>query len=175
MEELLTGLGWTLNADKTRIVDAAEGFDFLGMPLRRKPLRSNPKRLFCSRWPSTRARHSIREKIREAIGYDDLYSLEEKRRAINPLLRGWGQYFSPSNAHRHLKKIDSYVYTKLVNFLRRKHKRRGKGCRAFPPQDDDIDTQLRRLLLDGLPPNPITAYSIQSLYADQVHNHTGSF
>jgi hypothetical protein len=25
------------------------------------------------------------------------------------------------------------VYTKLVNFLRRKHKRRGKGFRAFPP------------------------------------------
>ena len=133
MEELLTGLGLTLNADKTRIVDAAEGFDFLGMHFRLKPLRSNPKRLFCYRWPSTRAMHSIREKIRDAIGYDDLYSLEEKIRAINPLLRGWGQYFCHSNAHRHFKKIDSYVYTKLVNLLRRKHNRRGKGFRAFPP------------------------------------------
>jgi len=133
MEGLLTGLGLTLNAAKTHIVDAAEGFDFLGMHFRLKPLRSNPKRLFCYRWPSTRAMHSIRAKIRDAIGYDDLYSLEDKIRAINPLLRGWGQYFRHGNAHRHFKKIDSYVYTKLVNFLRRKHKRRGKGFRAFPP------------------------------------------
>jgi RNA-directed DNA polymerase len=107
MEKLLTGLGLTLNADKTRIVDAAEGFDFLGMHFRLKPLRSNPKRLFCYRWPSTRAMHSIRAKIRDAVGYDDLYSLEEKIRAINPLLRGWGQYFRHGNAHRHFKKIDS--------------------------------------------------------------------
>jgi hypothetical protein len=77
--------------------------------------------------------HSVRAKIRDAIGYDDLYSLEEKMRAINPLLQGWGQYFRQSNAHRHFKKIDAYVYIKLVNFLRRKHKRRGKGFRAFPP------------------------------------------
>lgn len=33
----------------------------------------------------------------------------------------------------HRKKVDSYVYAKLVNFLRRKHKRRGKGYREFPP------------------------------------------
>jgi hypothetical protein len=48
-------------------------------------------------------------------------------------LRGWGQYFRVSNAHRHFKKVDSYVHTKLVNFVRRKHKRRGKGYREFPP------------------------------------------
>jgi RNA-directed DNA polymerase len=109
MEGLLTGLGLTLNADKTRMVDAAEGFEFLGMHFRLKPRRSNPKRLFCYRWPSTRAMHSIRVKSRDAIGYDDLYSLEEKMRAINPLLRGWGQYLRHGNAHRHFKQIASYV------------------------------------------------------------------
>jgi RNA-directed DNA polymerase len=62
----------------------------------------------------------------------NLSSLQEKIRAINPILRGWGQYFRISNAHRHFKKIDSYVHTKLVNFLRRKHKRRGRGFRDCP-------------------------------------------
>jgi Protein of unknown function (DUF3141)/Group II intron, maturase-specific domain len=56
----------------------------------------------------------------------------DKIRALNPILRGWGQYFRIGNAHRHFKKVDSYVYTKLVNFLRRKHKRRGKGFAAAP-------------------------------------------
>jgi len=132
MADIIQRLGMTLHPEKTRIVDAAEGFDFLGMHFRLKPMRSNPKRLFCYRWPSTKAMQSIRNKIRDAIGYDDIYSLEEKTRAINPILRGWGQYFRASNAHRHFKKVDSYVHTKLVNFLRRKHKRRGKGWREYP-------------------------------------------
>lgn len=133
MERIITSLGLTLNAEKTRMVDAAEGFDFLGMHFRLKSMRSHPTRRFCYRWPSTKAMHSIRHKIRDAMGHDDLYSLDEKIRALNPILRGWGQYFRISNAHRHFKKVDSYVYTKLVNFLRRKHKRRGQGFRAFPP------------------------------------------
>ncbi len=133
LEGIITGLKLSLNAEKTRVVDAVAGFDFLGMHFRLKPMRSNPKRLFCYRWPSTKAMQGIRNKLRDAIGYDDIYSLEEKIRAINPIIRGWGQYFRASNAHRHFKKVDSYVYTKLVNFLRRKHKRRGKGYREFPP------------------------------------------
>ncbi len=133
MEKIVHGLGLSLNAEKTRIVDAAEGFDFLGMHFRLKPLRSNPRRLYCYRWPATKAMQSVRQKVRDAIGYDDIYSLDEKIRALNPILRGWGQYFRIGNASRHFKKVDSYVYTKLVNFLRRKHKRRGKGFREFPP------------------------------------------
>ena len=133
MEKIVHGLGLSLNAEKTRMVDAADGFDFLGMHFRLKRNRSNPKRLYCYRWPATRAMQSVRQKVRDAVGYDDIYSLADKIRAVNPILRGWGQYFRIGNAHRHFKKVDSYVYTKLVNFLRRKHKRRGKGFRAFPP------------------------------------------
>jgi RNA-directed DNA polymerase len=69
MERIITGLGLTLNAEKTRIVDAAEGFAFLGMHFRLKPMRSNPKRLLCYRWPSTQVMQSVRHKIREAIGH----------------------------------------------------------------------------------------------------------
>jgi len=133
MERSMTGLGLTLHAEKTRIVEAAEGFDFLGMHFRLKPRRSNPQRRFCYRWPSPKAMHSIRHKIREALGHDDLYSRDDKIRALNPILRGWGQYVRIGNAHRHFKKIDSDVHTKLVTFLRRKHKRRGQGFRESPP------------------------------------------
>jgi RNA-directed DNA polymerase len=133
LERIITGLGVTLNAEKTRIVDAAEGVDCLGMHCRLKPMQRNPTRRCCYRWPSTKARQRIRQKIRDAIGHDDLYRLDDKIRAINPIRRGWGAYFRLSNAHRHVKKIDAYVYWKLVHFVRRTHKRRGKGFREFPP------------------------------------------
>ncbi len=125
--------GLSLNEEKTRVVDAKDGFDFLGVHFRLRPMRSNPRRLFCYRWPATKAMQSVRQKVRDAVGYDDRYSLDDKIRVLNPILRGWGQYFRIGNAHRHFKKVDSYVYTKLTNFLRRKHKRRGKGHREFPP------------------------------------------
>jgi len=132
MERIIIGLGLSLNAEKTRVVDAAEGFDFLGMHFRLKPKRSNPKRLFCYRWPSTKAMQGIRRKIRDAIGHESLSSLKEKIRVINPILRGWGQYFRIGNAYWHFKKVDTYVYVKLVDFLRQKHKRRDRGYRKFP-------------------------------------------
>jgi Group II intron, maturase-specific domain len=67
------------------------GFDFLGMHFRLKPSRRNPRRLFCYRWPATKAMQSVRQKVRDAIGYDDIYNLDDKIRALNPILRGWGQ------------------------------------------------------------------------------------
>jgi hypothetical protein len=112
-------LGLSLNGEKTRIVDATDGFDFLGMHFRLKPSRRNPRRRYCYRWPSTKAMQSVRRKVRDAVGYDDIHSLDEKIRALNPIVRGWGQYFRIGNAYRHFKKVDSYVHTKLVNFLRR--------------------------------------------------------
>jgi group II intron reverse transcriptase/maturase len=68
LEDIIGRLGLTLSADKTRIVDAADGFDFLGMHFRLMPMRSNPKRRFCYRWPSTKAMRSIRHKVRDAVG-----------------------------------------------------------------------------------------------------------
>lgn len=133
MEKIVHDLGLSLNEEKTRVVDAKDGFDFLGMHFRLRPMRSNPRRLFCYRWPATKAMQSVRQKVRDAVGYDDRYSLDDKIRVLNPILRGWGRYFRIGNAHRHFQKVDSYVYTKLTNFLRRKHKRRGKGHREFPP------------------------------------------
>jgi RNA-directed DNA polymerase len=90
LEGMIVGLGLSLKAEKTRVVDAAAGFDFLGMHFRLKPLRSNPKRLCCYGWPSQKAMQSVRSKLRDAIGYDDIASLAEKIRAINPIIRGWG-------------------------------------------------------------------------------------
>src|SRR5215470_10084483 len=133
METALTNLGLTLSAEKTRVVDATQGVNFLGMHFRLKPQRNNPKRLFCYHWPSAKAMQSVREKIRTALGRDDRLSLDDKIRVLNPILRGWGQYFRYSNAQRHFEKIDAYVHRKLVNFLCRKHKRRTKGYRAYPP------------------------------------------
>lgn len=135
MRELVKWLEWhglRINPEKSRVVHAQKGFDFLGQHFRLKPSRKWKNWLFCYRWPTKEAVKAVKAKIREAIGWDDIYDLKTKIDVINPILRGWCQYHRYSNAHKHFKAVDSYVYTKLVGFMRRKYRWRGSGYRKAP-------------------------------------------
>lgn len=133
MERIIPGLGLTLTAEQRRIVDAAEGLDCLGRHCRLQPMPRHPTRRVCDRGPSTTAMQRSRQTIREAMGHEDLDSLDDTIRAINPLLRGWGASRRISNAPRPFQTIDSSVSWQLVHLVRRQHTRRGKGVRECPP------------------------------------------
>ncbi|MEW5884987.1 MAG: group II intron reverse transcriptase/maturase [Armatimonadota bacterium] len=132
LRQFLGRLRLVVNEEKTRVVDAREGFDFLGVHFRKQPTRRDPTRSFCYAWPSRRSMQRIRDRVREAIGRDDRPGLEEKIRRLNPLLRGWGAYFRWLNASLHFRKVDSYVERKLRRWLRRKHKRIGRAFWSTP-------------------------------------------
>lgn len=136
MERLNEWIQWhglKINPQKSKVIKAQKGFDFLGQHFRLKPSRKWKNWLFCYRWPSKKAVLMIKDKIRNAIGWDDIYDLKTKIDVATPILRGWCNYHQYSNAHKHFKTVDSYVYTKLVSFMRRKHKWRGSGYRKAPP------------------------------------------
>jgi RNA-directed DNA polymerase len=59
-------LGLALNKTRTRVVDAREGFDFLGMRFAYK--RSRQGKMNCYKWPTPQAVSRIKEKVRRAIG-----------------------------------------------------------------------------------------------------------
>jgi len=132
LTEIIKWHGLKINTEKSQVVHARNGFDFLGQHFRLKPSRKWKGWLFCYRWPSRKAVKSIKEKIRNAIGQDDIYSLQTKLDVLNPILRGWCEYHRYSNAHKHFKAVDSFVYFKLVSFIRRKHRWRGSGYRKAP-------------------------------------------
>lgn len=88
--------------------------------------------LFCYRGTSKKTVKSIKEKIKNAIGIDDMYSLWTKLDIANLILRGWCESHRYSNAHKHFKAVDAYIYTKLVSFIRTKHCWRGSGYRKAP-------------------------------------------
>jgi RNA-directed DNA polymerase len=39
---------------------------------------------------------------------------------LNPVLRGWGNYFRTGNAHQQVNQIDSYVYHRLADWMDRR-------------------------------------------------------
>lgn len=119
-------LGLTLHPAKTRLVDLRHGkesFVFLGCTIRKKrSIQRNPRWHFVQRWPSPKATKKLRERVRELTG--KRHSGKDVKQIIaelNPVLRGWGNYFQTGNADREFNKMDAFV----VQSLRRWQYRRG--------------------------------------------------
>jgi hypothetical protein len=127
----LAPLGLQLNPEKTSIVDltrGAEGFDFLGFHLRKVECWKRKGRWYLQRWPSARAMSSIRAKVRAGtsrrlVGIEMTTVVEY----LNPVLRGWGNYFRHGNSARKFSQIDSYVHERLAILASDNHGRRGRN------------------------------------------------
>ena len=137
VREILAGLGLELHPDKTRIVDlreGREGFDFLGCHFRarmsgRQWEQRRVRRYYLHRWPSQKAMKRLREKVkartgRHRAGVRDVRTVIEE---LNPILRGWGNYFRTGNAAIKFGQVDDYVVRKLRTLL---IKKRGRNLRA---------------------------------------------
>jgi RNA-directed DNA polymerase len=137
VRDVLARLGLKLHPDKTRKVDLSwgkEGFDFLGCHLRKRLsgsiwVRERRRLYFLQRWPSQRSMKRIRGRVKELTGHNrngvkDVRVLIDD---LNPVLRGWGNYFKSGNGAIKFKQVDRYVWRRLHRFM---VKRKGRNLRA---------------------------------------------
>jgi group II intron reverse transcriptase/maturase len=134
---ILEAMGLGLHPDKTRIVELAvrgEGLDFLGCHLR--IVRSHFKgKTYLFRWPRAKAMTALRERIRNVTNWRRWGRMRDIREVIeelNPILRGWGNYFRTGNASRHFHDIDRYVTDRLHRLLRRRRCHQGRRRKKRP-------------------------------------------
>jgi RNA-directed DNA polymerase len=132
---ILARLGLELHPEKTRRVDLSrglQGFDFLGCHLRKRmsgPIwaRSRRRVYFLQREPSQRSMKRVRQRVKEIARnsrrHTDLRTLIGE---LNPVLRGWGNYFCTGNAARRFLAVDEYVADRLRTLL---VKRKGRNLR----------------------------------------------
>ena len=119
-----------LHPDKTRMVDLREGtdgFDFLGFHVRL--VRSwRYQRWYCQRWPSRRAMSAIRAKVKgiTAPRARLRWPIHEIVSELNPVIRGWGQFFRVGNSARKFTQVDSYVHERLALFDSKKRRKSGR-------------------------------------------------
>jgi RNA-directed DNA polymerase len=129
--EVLAGLGLELHPEKTRLVDlrdGREGFDFLGCHFRARVsgrlLERGVRRYYLQRWPSQRAMKRIRARIKALTGKGRAgMDIRDVIAAINPALRGWGNYFRTGNAAQKFTQIDRYVIDRLRGLMVKRHGR----------------------------------------------------
>ena len=131
LKAFLARLRLTLSAEKSRVVEAERGFDFLGVRLVRKPTRRDRSRKFCYGFPSPQAMKRVRHKGREAVGRDYRRALEEQLALLNPVLRGWAKYFNWLNSAQHLHEVERSVIQRLNRWRRRKQGRVHRSYRKL--------------------------------------------
>ena len=95
-------------------------FTFLGYCFRPRMARNRHGEIFTSFLPavSPQALKRMREKIRQMF-----VPLEEIARRLNPILRGWIQYYGRFYPTELCAKLFSYLNQELSAWLRKKHQR----------------------------------------------------
>jgi len=132
VQRMLARLGLTLNAAKTRIVSALDGFDFLGVHFRLCATHKRDAKLsrICRVWPSDRSMTRIRQRVRDVIGRRYSLSAEELIEELNPVLRGWHGYHAAVKLdRRRFLALRHFVENRLRIFLRRKYNDDTRGHR----------------------------------------------
>ncbi len=138
IRSIMAGLGLELHPDKTKVVDlreGREGFDFLGWHFHARVsgrlLERGVRRYYLHRWPSTRSMKRVRQKVKALTGRSRVGTdIREIIALINPILRGWGNYFRTGNAAAKFKAIDSYVWWRLKRLMIKRHGRNLHAGRA---------------------------------------------
>ena len=126
----------TLHPEKTRKVDLTEGkegFDFLGCHLHMRMSgklweEKRIRRYYLQRWPSKRSMTRVRTRVKELTdrrrgGVKDVKILIDD---LNPVLRGWGNYFRTGNAALKFNQLDKYVVRRLNMFRLKRYQRHAK-------------------------------------------------
>ena len=121
VRHVLAELGLALSEEKTRVVDVQSGmFTFLGYTFRQ-----------AWRFPSDRALRRLRAKLRPLTRRQQPRAVQAVVAAVNPVLRGWGQYFRHGHCLKAFDRLDGWVRMRLRSFLW-KRKARGRAHHLWP-------------------------------------------
>jgi RNA-directed DNA polymerase len=127
LREEFAKLRVAINEDKSRMVDLKEGesFTFLGFEYRRILSFRQKGRPYYA--PKLKKRTALYEKLREVFRQHVSWPIEVVIAKINPILRGWVNYFRIGHSSSCFSKVKQWVEMKV-----RKHLIRARGRNGFP-------------------------------------------
>lgn len=117
---VLVPMGLRLSETKTTIVHIDEGFDFLGFRIQRHRKRGTAKH-FVYTYPSKASLAKVMATVKALCRQGRNEPLSELLRRLNPVLRGWTNYFRHGVSKATFGYLRAYTWARVVNWLRRKH------------------------------------------------------
>ena len=131
LREALAQLDLQVNEDKSRIVDLNQGdsFGFLGFDFRRVRSRRGvwrPQYI-----PEMKRRTALLRKLKEVFRRGQAQPVGRMIAVINPIVRGWVNYFRIGHASRCLTYVKDWVERKVRRHMMRVRHRRGFGWKRW--------------------------------------------
>jgi RNA-directed DNA polymerase len=120
-----------INEEKSRIVDLAKGgsFSFLGFDFRRLKSRNNKWRTRYT--PKLKKRTALLAKLKEIFRRYVSRPVGRIIEQINPILRGWVNYFRIGDSAECFSYVKDWVEKKIRRHLMRARQRRGFGWKRW--------------------------------------------
>ena len=121
VSNVLSQVGLRLSESKTKICHIDDGFDFLGWHIQRRRQRGRDGKTAIYTYPSKKALLSIMAKVRSISRRERHRTLADLLRTLNPVLRGWCNYFYHGVSSNTFNYLDHFSWWRVVGWLRKRH------------------------------------------------------
>jgi RNA-directed DNA polymerase len=153
LREELDKLQVHINEEKTKQLDLTKGesFGFLGFDFRR--LWTQSKKWRVNYQPKMEARTKVLEKIKDVFRRHNSQPLSRVRDLINPILRGWVNYFKIGHSAKTFGYVKDWLTKKIRRHLMRAKGRQGFGWKLWSTKElystykiyDDFKVSIRKV------------------------------
>ena len=119
---ILKQLGVELHPQKTRIVHVQEGFEFLGYKIKRgkrkmclpeSMIRSQARQGALYAYPKEKSICRFMDQVRQRTKRTLPLQTEELIAELNPLLRGWGEYYKRAHVRKLFNRLDRWIMRRI--------------------------------------------------------------
>jgi RNA-directed DNA polymerase len=113
--------GLTFSPEKTRIVNLDEGFDFLGFNVRQYKVSDSQSGYRLLIKPNRDSMQAIKGKLKEAFRKRRGFRVDSVVGTVNPIIRGWANYFRIGVSAEVFKHLDDYLFTLQKQWVNWQH------------------------------------------------------
>jgi RNA-directed DNA polymerase len=131
---LIEELNLKLNEEKTRMLYMEnDKLTFLGFSF--KKIYDIRRRVrYIISFPSAKAMKAMRGRIRNLTSYRIPEKAEVIVSRLNPVIRGWSNYFIEGNSSKWFGQLRHYLENKIRRFIQKRRLRQGFGFNIYPDQ-----------------------------------------
>jgi len=119
---ILKQLGVELHPQKTRIVHVQRGFEFLGYKIKRgerklylpeSQIRSQARQGALYAYPKEKSIRRFMDQVRQRTKRTVPLQTKELIEELNPLLRGWGEYYKRAHVRKLFQRLDGWILRRI--------------------------------------------------------------
>jgi RNA-directed DNA polymerase len=119
--------GLTFSEEKTRIVNLDEGFNFLGFNVRQYKVSNSKTGYKLLIKPSKDSVKKVKRKLKETFRKWRGHEVSELIKDLNPVIRGWANYFRTGVSAKIFNSLDSYCFELQKRWVRWQHPKKRWG------------------------------------------------